>query len=227
MDEYIENLKTTIALEIIEEEKVLNSMRSYLGKLVLNHTYGKENMPESEIGIKNKEQEIKKLIEFYEGIPRYTSLRDVFMGICKEGKIFNKQEVMKYVEEHLSGFEKIEAGDRLGLSGQCTTKIKPDKVKEYGDMKIPADGYCIYYLIVHTGEYKINSSLTIREVEKEILSETGVKDVLISEMIVLYNGQVKRYDIVNKKGTELTKGQIEKMNTKTVKKLQIIWDIVE
>lgn len=224
MDEYIVNLKTAIASEIRRDEEILKSMRSYQGKLILNHVYGKENIPESESGIKKKEQALKELIEFYEGIPRYTSLRDIFVGICKEGDTFNKQDDMKYVEEHLSGFENIEGGERLCLMGQCTTRVKTDTIKTYEDMQIPADGYYIYSLVGHTGEYKIYSVPNIREVEKEILSETGIKNILISEIIILYNGKPRRYHIINKKGTELTKGQIEKMNEKTVRKLQVVWD---
>lgn len=224
MDEYIENLKTTIALEIRRDEEILKSMRSNLGKLVLNHSYGKEDMTELESGIKKNEQALKELIEFYEGIPRYTSLRDIFVGICKEGNTFNKQDHMKYVEEHLSGFKNLEGGEGLCLLGQCTTNINTDTIKKYEDMKIPVDGYCICSLVGHTGEYKIYSVPNIREVEKKILSETGIKDTLISEIIILYNGRPKGYHIINKNGTKFTKGQIEKMNEKTVRKLQVAWD---
>ena len=49
MDEYIVNLKTAIASEIRRDEEILKSMRSYQGKLILNHIYGKQNIPESEL----------------------------------------------------------------------------------------------------------------------------------------------------------------------------------
>ncbi len=137
----------------------------------------------------------------------------------------NNEAIEERIRWMISGIKSIEVQGRLIIEGLCdySTLGKTDTYNQYKNIEVPVDGYLVYDTIGHTGEYFIQAKDNLMQVEQALLGPDGLNNMFTTEMLVLWDGKIKRYHVINKEGTVLTKTQIECIPEKEVSELKVIW----
>ncbi|MEG0941808.1 MAG: hypothetical protein RSE64_07920 [Oscillospiraceae bacterium] len=229
---YIAHKKRRLAEAIAQEKRCLSSMESHLAKLNLNDHYGKEYMGAVKEGIERQRNVVKALKMQYDKTPILRTLEEILTVIAKEDTAYllRRYQLEGYTpdtEKDLASMialiENIEFKENLRIE---TERKTPEGFKNAQDknIELPVDGYLLCTSLIHTPEFSIISFESSYMVEREILSGRGLNNMFTFNMIVLYNGELKKYHITNKKGTVLNKHQIEGMSDKTASKLNVVWE---
>lgn len=147
--------------------------------------------------------------------------KETLLKIYKENLIEKIQSRVKWM---VIGIESVEINDKLTIRGYHPIKRDENNYHQYKDIEVSVDGYLVYHLIGHTGEYFIQSRDSLIQVEQNILGSMGLNNMFTTEMIVLLDGKVKRYYVMSEDGNVLLKEQIECMSLEEISKLKIVWE---
>lgn len=135
-----------------------------------------------------------------------------------------EEKIQQRLKRMISGIESIEMNDSLIVKGYHPMLIDEYLYNKYKNIDVTVAGYLIYHLIGHTGEYYIQHKEDLIEVEQEILGPIGLNNMFTTDIIILFNGSIKRHYVINQEGTLVTKTQIEGMSSKELWELKVIWE---
>lgn len=135
-----------------------------------------------------------------------------------------EETIQQRVKWMISGIESIEMNDGLMINGYHSMSADEEVYNKYKNIEVSVERYLVYDLVGHTGEYRIQYIDDLIEVEQEILGEAGLSNMFTTKILILLDGEIKRYSVMNQEGIVVTKTQMECMSSKEVCKLQIVWE---
>lgn len=133
------------------------------------------------------------------------------------------EKIQQRVQRMISGIESIEMNNGLIINGYHPMSRDEVVYNKYKNIDVPVEGYLVYDLIGHTGEYCIQHKENLIEVEQEIFGPVGLNNMFTAELLILADGKIKRYCVTNQEGIVITKTQIECMSSKEIYNLKVIW----